>query len=79
MSTSHKNFHFPVSLYRRERYEPTGKWGTMIGTLGELDSLFGLSKDSTFELLLSVEVLFEPDFGTKQPKKNSKIRDMNIG
>lgn len=52
----------------------------MIGALGELDSLFGLSKDNTLiELLLSVEDLFEPNFGTKQPKKNSKIRDMNIG
>lgn len=51
----------------------------MIGALGHLELLFGFSKDNTLGLLLpSVEVLFEPDFGMKQPKKKSK-RDMNIG
>lgn len=50
----------------------------MIGALGDLDLLLGLSKDNTFELLPSVEVLFESDSGMKQPANNSK-RNMNIG
>lgn len=40
--------------------------------------LFGFSKDKVLELLLpSLELIFEPDFGTKQPKKDAK-RDMVV-
>lgn len=40
----------------------------MIGALGDLDLLFGFFEEQSSKLL-SVELIFEPDFGTKQVKK----------
>ena len=50
----------------------------MIGALQVSSAfLFAFSRDMTFELLVlpSSELILEPDFGTKQPKKDVK-RDM---
>lgn len=40
----------------------------MIGALGDVDLLFGFFEEQSSKLL-SVELIFEPDFGTKQVKK----------
>ena len=60
---------FHLKVYKRERYELTGKWDTTIGAPDDFDLFLGFSEESA--LMASSETC-DNEEGTKHLKKAEK-------